>query len=194
MKAYAFVNYADIGAAVKAMQAVEGVAIPQLTGKGGRAARLGSRGRGRHRLLILLSASWPHIAQPKTAATGVPHHPSTTHTSHHPPPQPTTTGVKPLVMRYQQEGGGSTASTPKPPGSAGSGAAASLIPRVASEAAMAALGLNQLVPGSSLASLLTGGHHAATAPPTIAASATATSADGSGSDDGLIPVPNLSNK
>lgn len=31
-KAYAFVNYADVGAAVKAMQAVDGLAIPQLTG------------------------------------------------------------------------------------------------------------------------------------------------------------------
>ncbi|KAL4447429.1 hypothetical protein ABPG75_004648 [Micractinium tetrahymenae] len=126
VKAYAFVNYADIGSAIKAMQAVDGLAIPQLT------------------------------------------------------------GVKPLVMRYQQESGGSAASTPKPPGSAGS-SASSLLPRVASEAAMsAALGLNQLVPGSSLASLLAGvpgpagGHlrHEGAA----------------GSDDGLVPVPNLSNK
>ncbi len=31
-KAYAFVNYADVGAAVKAMHAVDGLAIPQLTG------------------------------------------------------------------------------------------------------------------------------------------------------------------
>lgn len=31
-KAYAFVNYADVGAALKAMQAVDGLAIPQLTG------------------------------------------------------------------------------------------------------------------------------------------------------------------
>ncbi len=32
VKAYAFVNYADIGSAIKAMQAVDGRAIPQLTG------------------------------------------------------------------------------------------------------------------------------------------------------------------
>jgi hypothetical protein len=32
VKAYAFVNYADIGSAIKAMQAVDGLAIPQLTG------------------------------------------------------------------------------------------------------------------------------------------------------------------
>lgn len=98
-------------------------------------------------------------------------------------------------MRYQQESGGSAASTPKPLGSAGSSAAAALLPRVASEAAMsAALGLNQLVPGSSLASLLAAG--AATAPASVAApSVTATSGgEGSGSDDGLVPVPNLSNK
>ena len=32
VKAYAFVNYADIGSAIKAMQAVDGLAVPQLTG------------------------------------------------------------------------------------------------------------------------------------------------------------------
>lgn len=32
VKAYAFVNYSDIGSAIKAMQAVDGLAIPQLTG------------------------------------------------------------------------------------------------------------------------------------------------------------------
>ena len=61
---------------------------------------------------------------------------------------------------------------------------------------MAAMGLNQLVPGGSsaaLASLLAGASaHAATAPPTIAGSM---QGEGSGSDDGgSIPVPNLSNK
>lgn len=95
-------------------------------------------------------------------------------------------------MRYQQESGGSSASsTPKPP----SAASTSLLPRAASEAALAALGLNQLVPGSSLASLLTGGHPmGGAAPHAVPASAPATSADGSSDDDGLMPVPNLSNK
>lgn len=104
-------------------------------------------------------------------------------------------GVKPLVMRYQQESG-SAASTPKPSGSASSTPVSSLVPRVASEAALAAMGLNPLVPGGSsaaLASLLAGaGAHAATAPPTIAGSL---HGEGSGSDDGgALPVPNLSNK
>ncbi|PRW60572.1 Flowering time control FPA isoform A [Chlorella sorokiniana] len=139
-KAYAFVNYADITAAVNAMRAVDGLAIPQLT------------------------------------------------------------GVKPLVMRYQQESGSAT-STPKPSGSASSTPVSSLVPRVASEAALAAMGLNPLVAGGSsaaLASLLAGagagaaGAHAATAPPTIAGSM---HGEGSGSDDGgAMPVPNLSNK
>ena len=35
VKAYAFVNYADIGSAIKAMQAVDGLAVPQLTGAAG---------------------------------------------------------------------------------------------------------------------------------------------------------------
>ena len=98
-------------------------------------------------------------------------------------------------MRYQQESGGSTARTPKPSGSTCS-ASASLLPHVTSEAALsAALGLDQLVPGSSLASLLGTGAAGTTVPSvTGTATATATSADGSGSDDGLMPVPNLSNK
>lgn len=107
-------------------------------------------------------------------------------------------GVKPLVMRYQQESG-SAASTPKPSGSASSTPVSSLMPRVASEAAMAAMGLNSFVPGGSsaaLASLLAGAgahSHAATAPPTIAGSMHG--GEGSGSDDGgAMPVPNLSNK
>ena len=32
VKAYAFVNYAEIASAIKAMSALEGVAIPALTG------------------------------------------------------------------------------------------------------------------------------------------------------------------
>jgi hypothetical protein len=105
-------------------------------------------------------------------------------------------------MRYQQESGGgcsSATSTPKPPGSVCSSvAAASVVPGVASEAALSVLGLDQLVPGASLASLLgvavAGGASigAPTAP--ITATGTNASADGSGSDDGLMPVPNLSNK
>lgn len=97
-------------------------------------------------------------------------------------------------MRYQQESGGSSASTPKPPSSV-AGSAVGLLPHVASEAALsAALGLNQLVPGASLASFLTGTGATGTAVPSVTATTTAPSADGSGSDDGLMPVPNLSNK
>ncbi|KAL4856776.1 Flowering time control protein FPA [Chlorella vulgaris] len=138
VKAYAFVNYADIGSAIRAMQTVDGLAIPHLT------------------------------------------------------------GVKPLVMRYQQESGGSAASTPKPSGSVCS-SSTSLLPRVASEAAAlsAALGFTQPLPGSGLASLLAGGMGSTAVGSTAIGSTavgSATSADGSGSDDGLMPVPNLSNK
>lgn len=177
VKAYAFVNYADIGSAIKAMQAVDGLAIPQLTG-----ARAGAPPRRP-------TAGQP---RPRRARRRPPWYPALHPPARRLPTSPPRAGVKPLVMRYQQESG-SASSTPKPPGSAGS--AASLLPRAASEAALAALGLNQLVPGASLASLLTGGHHpAATAPPGVGAPAAAASADASSSDDGLMPVPNLSNK
>ena len=115
-------------------------------------------------------------------------------------------------MRYQQESGGaSTTSTPKPPGSvcpsvaASHAASHSVLPGVTSEAALSLLGLDQLVPGGTLASLLGVAAAAAAAAaagaslggaPTAPITATGTnaSADGSGSDDGLMPVPNLSNK
>ncbi|PSC68138.1 Flowering time control FPA [Micractinium conductrix] len=93
---------------------------------------------------------------------------------------PQLTGVKPLVMRYQQESGGSATSTPKP---------SSLLPRVASEAAMsAALGLNQLVPSASLVSLLASAGSASLAPAAPPPGAV------DPSDDSLVPVANLSNK
>ena len=83
-------------------------------------------------------------------------------------------------MRYQQESGGSATSTPKP---------SSLLPRVASEAAMsAALGLNQLVPSASLVSLLASAGSASLAPAAPPPGAV------DPSDDGLVPVANLSNK
>lgn len=176
VKAYAFVNYSDIGSAIKAMQAVDGLAIPQLTGECRGLLWLGGLGR----MVATAPAGCRHRCTPPSPPC---------HRSCGTCPA----GVKPLVMRYQQEsGGGSAASTPKLPGSGSSLGGPGLIPRIASEAAMAQMGLNQLVPGSSLASLLTG---AASAPATVAASAAATSAgEGSGSDDGLVPVPNLSNK